>query len=119
MIKLVAVLFVAACALPTIRIGGEDYMPGITCLLLGCLTLVLWLPNLFLFVGCRALSSGRHRYAFFLGLVACAGSFPLLAPLGLLSHLSTGYYVWQADIVLFTVASAVLWGKCGARVASP
>jgi hypothetical protein len=116
---LVTFFFVVACFLPTIRMGSDGYRPGIFCLLFGCITCFFWMPNPLLFVGCRALLSGYNRFAFRLGVVACVCTLPLLGMRDARSDLSVGYYVWQADIFLFTVASGVLWNRFGARVRSP
>ena len=113
-VALVALLFVVACCMPTIRIG-DNHLLGIVCLVCGCVSVFLWVPNPLLFLGCRALLSGNNREAFLLGVVSCVCTLPVVALLELWSHLSVGYYVWQADIILFTVLSGVLWRRYGAQ----
>lgn len=115
---MVAVLFVVACTLPSFQFG-DDYRPGIFGLVCGCVTIFPWLPNPLLFFGCRALLAGQNRYAFALGVVACFCALSIFVVRDLWGSLSAGYYVWQADIVLFTVAAGVLWRRHGAWVRGP
>jgi hypothetical protein len=113
---LVALLYVMACILPTIRFGGQEFQPGIVCLLFGWVTCYYWFPNPLLFAGCIFLLSGRTRYAFVMGVLACTCTLPLLfgpSREGLGMELSWGFYVWEADLFLFTLLCALLWRKYG------
>ena len=98
-----------------------EFTPGIVCLLLGWITCYLWLPNPLLFIGCFSLLIGRNRLAFVFGVMACLCTLPLLLGLerDFLSNLTWGYYVWQADIFLFTLSSGILLRLYGARVNPP
>jgi DNA-directed RNA polymerase subunit RPC12/RpoP len=115
-VALVGLLFVAACCMPTVRVPESGYEPGIICLLFGWLYCIAWLPNPLLLAGCSALVGGRYRRAFVEGVFACLCTLPLLMDRLELADLSWGYYFWQADIVLFTIAAGILYGAHGARV---
>lgn len=112
-------IFVIACALPTFRLGGDDYQPGIIGLLFGWIACFFWFPNPLLFFGCRGLLSGHFRYAFTLGVAACICTIPIFALRDVLANLSWGFYVWQANIVLYTIASGILLRVYGERVEPP
>lgn len=110
---IVILLFVVACFLPSFRLGNKEYQLGIFGLLCGWITCIFWLPNPLLFFGCRGLLSGHFRYAFTLGILACIGTLPVFAISGSLDNLSWGFYVWQGDIVFFTIAAGVLCKRYG------
>jgi hypothetical protein len=112
------VTYVVACVLPAVGDGPNSSVPGIICLLFGCLACHMWLPNPLLFFGCRALRAGHNRRALVLGVLACLCTLPLLA--GAFAgasdfRLTWGYYVWQFDVFLFTGWSFVLLVRYGPR----
>lgn len=108
-VSFVALLFVLACGLPAITIW-EDLPPrtGFWCLVLGFVSCFAWFPNPLLLYGTIALLRGRNRTGLIAGLIACVCSVPILMYMVVGSgfhRMHSGYFLWQADIFVFSVAA--------------
>jgi hypothetical protein len=108
-VSFVALLFVVACGLPAVSIW-EDLPPrtGLWCLILGFPSCFVWFPNPLLLFGSIALLRGRNRKALISGLTACVCCVPgflYMAVGGGFHRMHSGYFLWQADIFVFSVAA--------------
>jgi hypothetical protein len=115
----VAALFIVACSLPAVAIW-QDLPPrtGLWCLILGFVSCFAWLPNPLLLYGSIALLRGRNRTALVAGLIACVCSEPVflyMAVGGGFQRMHSGYFLWQADIFVFSVAAFGMTKKFGEK----
>jgi hypothetical protein len=119
-VAVVGVIFAVACGLPTLRHEGGEYQSGIVCLLCGCFLCCPWISNPFLLFGCIDLMRGRNLSAFVFGVLASLCTVPfILNVIDASLKVSWGYYFWQADIFLFTIAAGILLCVYGSGVPSP
>jgi hypothetical protein len=115
----VAFLFVGACGLPAVSVW-EELPPrtGLWCLVLGVVSFVPWFPNPLLLFGSVSLLRGRNRTALVAGLTACLCSVPVFLYMvvgGGFHRMHSGYFLWQADIFVFSVAAFGLTKKFGEK----
>jgi hypothetical protein len=108
-VSFVALLFVVACGLPAVTIW-EELPPrtGLWCLILGFAFCFAWFPNPLLLYGSIALLRGRNRKALISGLIACVCTVPVILYMvvgGGFQRMHSGYFLWQADIFVFSVAA--------------
>jgi hypothetical protein len=118
-VSFVASLFVVACGLPAVSIW-EELPPrtGFWLLVLGFGSCVPWLPNPLLLYGSISLVRGRNRTALIAGLAACVCSVPVVMYTlvgGGFQRMHSGYFLWQADIFIFSAAAFGMTKKFGEK----
>jgi hypothetical protein len=111
-VNCVVLLFVVACGLPAVSVW-EDLPPlsGLLCLILGFASCFVWFPNPLLLYGSIALLRGHNRKALISGLIACVCTVPVFLYMvvgGGFHRMHSGYFLWQADIFVFSVADGKL-----------
>jgi len=116
-LSLVGLVFVVACGLPAVTVW-EDLPPrsGLWCLFLGAPSCFAYLPNPLLLYGSIALLRGLNRRAFLAGSAACLCCVPIYICIvfeDVLHRLHSGFFLWQLDIYLFTMAAYLLTRQYG------
>jgi hypothetical protein len=122
-VRFVALLFIVACGLPAMSIW-EDLPPrsGLWCLVFGLISCIAWLPNPLLLYGSIALLRGRNRAGLIAGLAACLCSLPLFEYTvvgGGFRRMHSGYFFWQADLFIFSLAALGLTKRYGENPGRP
>jgi hypothetical protein len=102
-------LGITSCLLPALQLPGGRTLHGLPLLLAGWRRpfSVAWSANLVLGLGLLCLTARRYRWAALLGAAAALlglTTATLAGPLRLLS----GYYLWQASLILLVLGANVL-----------
>jgi hypothetical protein len=102
-------LGIASCLLPALQLPGGRILHGFSLLFAGWRRpfSVAWSANLVLSVGLLCLAARRYRMAALVGAAAALLGLTTAALAGPL-HLLSGYYLWQAGLILLALGAHVL-----------
>jgi hypothetical protein len=108
-VRFIAAIFVTACFLPAVTIWSDLPPPnGLWCLVFGVVSCSPWLANPLLLYGSISLLRGRNRTGLIFGLLACVCTVPVLVYMtveGGFSRMHVGYFLWQANFFVFSLAA--------------